>query len=324
MMSSSVQKAYKFLVLEVLFLIAFGGAVRAMNAGLACPDWPLCFGDFIPDYHPQVYFEFIHRVLAGVVAIAVFVLNIKVIKHPQIKKSIKFLAWLSFVIIIAQVIMGGLTVLLLLHAKVVTLHLALGTGLFACLLWIYMGISDKQEVGAAHRPEAGMKWFSYVMLALVYAQLLLGGLVASHYAALVCTEFPLCHGQWFPTFSGVIGLQVIHRLGAYIVTVAALGFALAVARSRVHANARRGSFLLLGLILVQVGLGIANVLLKTPPLLTVLHLAVGTMILGATLRVVYIFVTNSIPAANSKVHQVAKKGVPSGRPVAQDSSFQPG
>lgn len=324
MMSSSVQKAYKFLVLEVLFLIAFGGAVRAMNAGLACPDWPLCFGDFIPDYHPQVYFEFIHRVLAGVVAIAVFVLNIKVIKHPQIKKSIKFLAWLSFVIIIAQVIMGGLTVLLLLHAKVVTLHLALGTGLFACLLWIYMGISDKQEVGAAHRPEAGMKWFSYVMLALVYAQLLLGGLVASHYAALVCTEFPLCHGQWFPTFSGVIGLQVIHRLGAYIVTVAALGFALAVARSRVHANARRWSVLLLGLILVQVGLGIANVLLKTPPLLTVLHLAVGTMILGATLRVVYIFVTNSIPAANSKVHQVAKKGVPSGRPVAQDSSFQPG
>ncbi|MCB0342187.1 MAG: heme A synthase [Pseudobdellovibrionaceae bacterium] len=324
MMSSSVQKAYKFLVLEVLFLIAFGGAVRAMNAGLACPDWPLCFGDFIPDYHPQVYFEFIHRVLAGVVAIAVFVLNIKVIKHPQIKKSIKFLAWLSFAIIIAQVIMGGLTVLLLLHAKVVTLHLALGTGLFACLLWIYMGISDKQEVGAAHRPEAGMKWFSYVMLALVYAQLLLGGLVASHYAALVCTEFPLCHGQWFPTFSGVIGLQVIHRLGAYIVTVAALGFALAVARSRVHANARRWSVLLLGLILVQVGLGIANVLLKTPPLLTVLHLAVGTMILGATLRVVYIFVTNSIPAANSKVHQVAKKGVPSGRPVAQDSSFQPG
>ena len=324
MMSSSVQKAYKFLVLEVLFLIAFGGAVRAMNAGLACPDWPLCFGDFIPDYHPQVYFEFIHRVLAGVVAIAVFVLNIKVIKHPQIKKSIKFLAWLSFAIIIAQVIMGGLTVLLLLHAKVVTLHLALGTGLFACLLWVYMGISDKQEVGAAHRPEAGMKWFSYVMLALVYAQLLLGGLVASHYAALVCTEFPLCHGQWFPTFSGVIGLQVIHRLGAYIVTVAALGFALAVARSRVHANARRWSVLLLGLILVQVGLGIANVLLKTPPLLTVLHLAVGTMILGATLRVVYIFVTNSIPAANSKVHQVAKKGVPSGRPVAQDSSFQPG
>ena len=61
--------AFKWLVVATFALIALGGSVRVMNAGLACPDWPLCFGDVIPDYHPQVYFEFIHRVLAGLVSI---------------------------------------------------------------------------------------------------------------------------------------------------------------------------------------------------------------------------------------------------------------
>lgn len=322
-MSLRVQKAYKYLVLEVLFLIAFGGAVRAMNAGLACPDWPLCFGDYIPDYHPQVYFEFIHRVLAGVVAIAVLVLNTAILRSNETKKSIKVLVWVSFILLVAQIIMGGLTVLLQLDAKVVTIHLALGTGLFASLLWIYMGISPQRQVIRQTQPSLPLRWGSFVLLAIVYTQLLLGGLVASHYAALVCVDFPLCHGKLIPTLSGVLGLQVIHRLGAYVTLVAALVFLVVVRRSAVSMAAKKWSNIPFALVLVQVGLGIANVLFKTPPLLTVLHLAVGTMILGAMVRVVYIFTTNCEPML-TQLSRAEKPVRPSEKHRAKDSSLQPG
>src|ERR1700760_1820611 len=66
---------YKWLCIATFELIVLGGAVRALNAGLACPDWPLCFGDYVPDFHPQVYLEFIHRVLAGSIGFATLALN---------------------------------------------------------------------------------------------------------------------------------------------------------------------------------------------------------------------------------------------------------
>src|ERR1700757_783186 len=97
--------SYKFLVIEVFLLIAVGGSVRLMNAGLACPDWPLCFGDYVPDYHPQVYFEFIHRVMAGMVTIGVLVLHFFLFRS-QAPRALKVVGSLSWVLITAQVIFG--------------------------------------------------------------------------------------------------------------------------------------------------------------------------------------------------------------------------
>ena len=61
-------------------------------------------------------------------------------------------------------------------------------------------------------------WTRFV-LAAVYGQILLGGLVASNYAALACTEFPKCQGQWFPDLVGPVGIHMIHRFGAYAVAI---------------------------------------------------------------------------------------------------------
>ena len=61
-----MNRAFLLLNGGLLAVIALGVLTRAMDAGLACPDWPLCFGDVIPDYHPQVYLEFIHRNLGRI------------------------------------------------------------------------------------------------------------------------------------------------------------------------------------------------------------------------------------------------------------------
>jgi len=133
-------KVMKGLLFEVFFLIALGGSVRLMNAGLACPDWPLCFGDVIPDYHPQVYLEFIHRVLAGVVALITAGLIFVLWRNAKVPKSLKVMGAWVLLLLLSQVIMGGLTVLLQLHSKVVAAHLGLAQTFFALLIWMYFSL----------------------------------------------------------------------------------------------------------------------------------------------------------------------------------------
>ncbi len=269
------------LVIEVFLLICLGGSVRIMNAGLACPDWPLCFGDVIPDYHPQVYFEFIHRVMAGLVSITTGVL-IVVLFRSKVSLAVKRTGIAAVLLLLTQVVFGGLTVLWQLQSKVVAAHLTMGIGFFLLLLWIYLTL--KRGV-ASSAPKCIKRW-SIFLMAAVYAQIILGGLVASHFASLVCIDFPKCQGEWIPTLSGIIGLHVIHRFGAYAVFLLIL-FNFFAMRKSLSPRLRKLSGLMLIFVFVQICIGIANVLLLTPPLIAVSHLAVGTATLSIALRQVH-------------------------------------
>lgn len=282
-MNFSIIKSYRYLCIAIFCLVTLGGAVRAMNAGLACPDWPLCFGDFIPAYHPQVYFEFIHRVLAGLVAIFSVYLNIRILRSAESSKWLKRLAVGVMALLVVQIIIGGLTVILQLHEKIVALHLGLGTAFFAISLWIYLSLAFKENSPSSESSK-NAKAACIILLSAVYGQILLGGLVASHYAALVCTDFPLCNGRFIPTLSGMIGLHVIHRLGAYLLAVIVCLFAIYVRLKIKCPEIRRWARVAVTVLFLQIFIGISNVLFFTPPLLTVLHLAVGTALLGVAVR----------------------------------------
>lgn len=288
-------KTLKFLLFEVFFLIALGGSVRVMNAGLACPDWPLCFGDVIPDYHPQVYLEFIHRVLAGFIALTTCGLMVYLWRKPSVPKGLQGLGGLTILLLVSQVVMGGLTVLLQLHSKVVAAHLGLALCFYMSLLWIYLSVK-----GSAVREEVP-RWVGRSSIALVFvifAQVILGGLVASNYASLVCLDFPTCHGQWFPTFRGIIGLQVIHRTFADFVVLSGIVHFFVIRKQVKDQAYRKAANALAILVLVQLGVGISNVLLKVPPLIAVTHLVVATALLGLALfcakRYLLLFPTHTV------------------------------
>jgi len=96
----------------------------------------------------------------------------------------------------------------------------------------------------------------------------------------ICTDFPTCHGELFPTFSGIIGLQVIHRTFAYFV----VGFGLFVffwIRGKTEdASLRKASRAFAFVVFLQFCVGVSNVLLKVPPIIGVTHLALATALLG--------------------------------------------
>mgnify|MGYP005696115681 FL=1 len=64
------------LVVAVVALVVIGGATRVMEAGLACPDWPLCYGSLLPrgQMNVQVFLEWFHRLDAFLVGVALLVM----------------------------------------------------------------------------------------------------------------------------------------------------------------------------------------------------------------------------------------------------------
>ena len=78
-------------------LIVLGAGVRAFEAGLACPDWPLCFGEVIPEMNLEVGFEFSHRVLAGCISLVFVFLGVRTWPIKAMRRNIVVIGGLDIV-----------------------------------------------------------------------------------------------------------------------------------------------------------------------------------------------------------------------------------
>jgi heme A synthase len=263
------------LVVVTWLLIVLGALVRAHAAGLACPDWPLCFGEFVPEMDLRVGFEWTHRVVAGSVSILFVVLALLALRQPAIGRSVRAHLLVASCLLALQVLLGALTVWQLLAAWTVTSHLVTGNAFATALLWTALRLREAAAPAPARPPvPRAARRAAGIAAALVVLELVIGGLVASRYAGLVCPEWPACSGGvWFPSWSGLVGLHLLHRCVAYGLLVALAALAV-LARS---APGLRGpARLALALCVAQVAVGVANVLLALPVEVTGLHSALAT------------------------------------------------
>jgi|DewCreStandDraft_3_1066083.scaffolds.fasta_scaffold05731_2 cytochrome c oxidase assembly protein subunit 15 len=120
--------------IAVYLLIVIGGIVRAIGAGLACPDWPLCHGRLIPPLQGPILAEYFHRLAAAAVSVLVVVTAVEAWRRERRQRGIVFLASLAVVLLVLQVFLGGFTVLTKLHRALTAAHLATAAALLAVVV----------------------------------------------------------------------------------------------------------------------------------------------------------------------------------------------
>lgn len=147
------------LVVALVALVAIGGATRVMQAGLACPDWPLCYGVLWPgrQWNLQVFLEWFHRLdafLVGVALLLLFALSLRF--RARFPAWLPWGAGLALALVAVQGGLGALTVLSQLAAPTVTLHLAAALSLVLLLSAMHQGLEHRGDVAAVDLP----RWWS--------------------------------------------------------------------------------------------------------------------------------------------------------------------
>jgi cytochrome c oxidase assembly protein subunit 15 len=283
------------LVALTIGLVVLGALVRANHAGLACPDWPLCFGEFIPRMNLEIAFEWTHRLIAGAVSLAFVALAVQALRRPDVPRSAEILLAVATGLLATQVLLGALTVWLRIAPWTVTAHLIIGNGFSLTLLLIACSLRDAARERPA-RPPAPLAARRLVLVsaALLLLQMLLGGLVSSRYAGPACPEWPTCNGGvWIPTWSGNVGLHLLHRLNGYALLAV---LAATAATGWRDPGLRRLTSLALALGLGEVLAGVANVWLGIPAEITGLHTGLAAALVLTLTLALRDVLTRAVPS----------------------------
>lgn len=272
---AGVARLARVSALATFGLIVLGAVVRSTGSGLACPDWPLCHGRIIPPFQPQVMLEWFHRVAAFAVSLLTLGLTIAILARADLRRALGVRLALALGLLTMQIVLGALTVWHLLQFAVVTWHLGNALLFLLALLAIAERAQRLVEGAPVTRVPLGPLIGLATATAATLLQTLLGGLVSTNHAGLACPDFPGCHGVLLPALEGLVGLQMIHRLGAYLLLVLMVGVAFGAQRVE-DARVRAAAQVAPALVLLQVVLGVFNVLLAVPVWVTAAHLATAT------------------------------------------------
>jgi len=262
-------------------LIAAGGLVRATDSGLGCPDWPLCFGDWLPPADLHAWIEHTHRLIAAVfvgpLVGAVGLITVFTARRRDL--PLLAAAVVAGVLVIIQSLLGAAVVLEGLAAELVTAHLGMALIVFASVIFIAERASAGPMPAVHARP--GLTRLAAVLAVAIFAQMLLGSWVTGHHAGLAYADFPLMNGALVPrVFGNEQAIQLAHRAMSVLVAILAVWTALAVRRSTDAPRPRALATWIVVLVAVQILLGGLNVWSRLSALFVVPHLANGAAMWG--------------------------------------------
>ncbi len=316
-----MKKLVGFSIFLAFVVIILGAYTRLTDAGLGCPDWPGCYGHITvpkgehmeaanqaypdrPVEAHKAWNEMIHRYFAGtlglvIVAIAAFALR----KRQQYPVKLPlFLVGL----VIFQAALGMWTVTLNLLPAIVMAHLLGGFTILSCLLLLMLRLKHSHSTTPSINTKTPFI-FAAIGVVILVTQIGLGGWTSANYAALACTDLPVCEGEWSQQldFAGAFSIpeadnyeygahdyaermtmHVVHRFGALVTFLYLLWFAAKLLRLNAFTLHRQAACLLAAVLAIQVTLGVSNVVFSLPVFIAVLHNAVA-----ATLLLVMVWIT---------------------------------
>lgn len=277
-------------IVMALVVITLGALTRLLDAGLGCPDWPVCYGHAYPISNEaaqaftqwqfdsgKAWMEMIHRYMASLLG-----LSILIQAYLIWSRYLGVVRWLAIFLcgwVVLQGLFGMWTVTLRLWPPVVSAHLLGGAITLGAQFLIWRMIKHNIE------PKWNSAWSAFALV--VFLQMALGAWTSSHYAGLACPDFPTCQGRvWVDITSEVLhapmvegdeylggigsnhqrmAIQWLHRLGALGVVLMFIYLAVK------HQVQRRSLYVCLAILSAQIALGILNAVLLLPLSLALLH-----------------------------------------------------
>jgi|GEM_PF-1960523 len=289
-------------------VIALGAWTRLNNAGLSCPDWPLCYGHVLAPSHMdgrglftllQGYYEMVHRYLAGLLVLGILAVSWGVFRHDKERRVSRWTTIVMLVVLCYQPWLGAMTVLDKLYPAIVSQHLLCGFALMSLLWWHYASLSQ-EPIYISYGSRYLSKCWLIALMALAI-QISLGVWTSTNNAAISCSQFPVCApGDWRMDWVRAFDLnrqlggyqqqpliqeairrtiQVVHRFGA-------LGVGMLLFLVQALTIIKRPSLRVvnlacysMALLLVQVVLGIMNAVYARPLLFAIAHTLVAALLL---------------------------------------------
>ncbi|HEX5127386.1 MAG TPA: COX15/CtaA family protein [Rhodocyclaceae bacterium] len=309
-----IRKIASLALLLAAAVVVFGAYVRLSGAGLGCPDWPGCYGKVSPEFAQaeihsaqhtaptgpvsmqKAWKEMTHRYIAGILGLLIAAIAVLSWLRWRAERVPPWLPFSLVGVVIFQALLGMWTVTRLLRPAVVSAHLLGGLTILALLTWLVQRESRTSRYAAGSRLALAAR----LGLVLLVAQIVLGGWVSTNYASLACLDFPTCHGSLVPhdmafdhafqifrelgrtpegdslPLSALTAIHWSHRFGAAVVGTYLLLFALYLGKR----SQMRGFAVALGLaVVLQISLGISNVIFGLPLAVAVAHNAVAALLI---------------------------------------------
>jgi cytochrome c oxidase assembly protein subunit 15 len=303
---------FSFVSTLFTYLVIFtGGLVRVSGAGLGCPDWPKCFGRWLPplsyDQVPVAFdatqvnlvlawIEYLNRILGVILGILVAVTAILAIKNFRKTPSVLAPSVFAGLLVAFLGWQGGKVVETHLEPFLVSMHLIIALALACLLLYAtlrayYLSGEGNRAVGVY--PQRAALWVALLWL-LVVVQVVLGTEMPSGLEALA-GRFPLADGVELIAELGAV--KYIHPLLGVAIALVTIAVGLRLlAKSTPCGLAKQGLWLAMLLVLFQLLLGLGLIGVGTPPFLQVFHLWLAALLVG-TLLLVFTVVRQSRRAA---------------------------
>lgn len=319
--------------LLTLCVVVLGAWVRLSDAGLGCPDWPGCYGHLdVPRAEAEVdaanrvwperpvdkakaWKEMAHRYVAGTLGLLIAVIAAVALRRRR--RGVPVGLPLALVGLVGfQALLGMWTVTLLLKPLIVLAHLLGGLTVLALLAWLTLAHAPRLPAMPHPRWLRRLAVFALLVLGV---QITLGGWTSTNYAALACPDLPTCQGEWWPetdfdsafvpwhglgiNYEGGIlngpartAIHLTHRLGAIVAALVIGALALACMHPARAAALRRAGGVLVLLLSLQIGLGLANVAWLLPLSVATAHNGGAALLLLALVALLHVF-TRASPDA---------------------------